>query len=151
MFHVYNLDSGTTDVIAQSVAAFLQPHTSSPSAPLVAYSMLLWYALIFFFLSFYLTSCIITAVTWLTLLLLLILSVYLWLILTWYQYTVVTQYWYLLFSDSLWLRTILWLIMSCLLIVLVTHCPSDAIVLVTLIIVMTPLFSNTISTGVFGP
>ena len=36
--------------------------------------------------------------------------------------------------------------MSRLLIVLVTYCPCDAIVLVTLIVVVTLLFSNTIST-----
>ena len=41
--------------------------------------------------------------------------------------------------------------MSRLLIVLVTHCPSDTIVLVTLIVVVTLLFSITISTGIFGP
>ena len=48
----------------------------------------------YFFSFFYLTSCITTAVMWLTTLLSLIVSVHLWLILTHYQYAVVTQYWY---------------------------------------------------------
>ena len=41
--------------------------------------------------------------------------------------------------------------MSRLLIVLVTHCPSDSIVLVTLIVGVILLFLITISTDVFGP
>ncbi|KAH9171257.1 hypothetical protein EDB89DRAFT_1972857 [Lactarius sanguifluus] len=32
-------DSGTTDMITQSIATFLQPHTSSPSMPLIARAM----------------------------------------------------------------------------------------------------------------
>jgi hypothetical protein len=39
MFRVYTLDSDTTDMIAQSIADFLQPHTFSPSMPLVARAM----------------------------------------------------------------------------------------------------------------
>ena len=113
-----------------------------------------WYGVgifIYFFTSFlYLTSCITTAVTWLTPLLLLIVSVHLWLLLTYYQYTVMTQYWYLLFLDSSWLSTILWLIMSCLLIVLWLlskwcYCPCDSYCSCD------SLFSNTISASIFGP
>ena len=81
---------------------------------------------IFLYFSFYLTSCITTAVTWLTPSVLFTVSIYIWLVMTHYQYAVVTQYWYSLFLDSLWLSTIQWLTMSCILIVTVTHCPSDA-------------------------
>ena len=41
--------------------------------------------------------------------------------------------------------------MSCLLIVSVTYCPSDTIVLVISIVLVTLLFPITISTVVFGP
>ena len=109
---------------------------------------LLWHTIYFIFL-FYLTSCITTAVTWLTPFTFTIVPVYLWLGLTHYQYAVVTQYWYLLFVDSLWLHyctltqdessTVLWLTMSRLLIVHDSYCWHDS------------LFSNTISTDVFGP
>ena len=116
-----------------------------------AFSLASCYDMQFISFSFlYLTSCITTAVTWLTLLPSLIVSVHLWLILTHYQYAVVTQYWYSLFLDSLWLSTILWLIMSHLLIVLWLlskwcYCPSDSYCS------HDSLFSNTISTSVFGP
>ena len=105
---------------------------------------------LFLFLLFYLTSCVITAVIGLTPFIFAIVSVYLWLTLTHYQYTVVTQYWYLLFIDSLRLHTVLWLTMSCPLIVLWLlskwcYCPSDSYCS------RDSLFSNTISTGALVP
>ena len=39
MFRGYTTNSNTTDMITQSIAAFLQPHTSSPSMPVVARAM----------------------------------------------------------------------------------------------------------------
>ena len=119
--------------------------TTGSKSPMLCYD-----THIFLFIFLYLTSCITTAVTWLTPTSLIV-SVYLWLFMTHHQYAVVTQYWYLLFLDSLWLSTICWLTMSHVLIVTVTHCPSDTIVLVMFIVPVTPLFSFTIRTDVFDP
>ena len=122
----------------------------------------LCYDIRFIFFSFlYLTRCIITAVSRLTTFTsYLFLFTYdsfwlstntpLWLSISTYcsltHYDSVTIHWLimsrLLYSDSRWVA---------LLIVLVTHCPSDTIVLVTSIVGVTLLFSITISTGVFGP